>query len=77
MTSPWSSASATLFAAALQLFPLYLRFRPSSASGGAFGFIFLLTTWLYLLAHLLLFGNALNAYRWRTRQDCPPSPPLV
>jgi membrane protein len=68
---------ATLFAIALQLFPLYLRFRPVSASGGTIGFVFLLTTWLYLLAHILLIGNALNAYRWRKRGDCPTPEPLV
>ncbi len=74
---PGALLSATLFALALQLFPLYLRFRPVSTSGGTFGFIFLLTTWLYLLAHILLLGNALNAYRWRVRRDCPAPPALV
>ena len=75
----WQGAllGATLFAIALQLFPLYLRFRPVSASGGTIGFVFLLTTWLYLLAHILLLGNALNAYRWRKRRNCPTSEPLV
>lgn len=75
----WRGAllGATLFASALQLFPLYLRFRPVSASGGTIGFVFLLTTWLYLLAHILLLGNALNAYRWRTQPNCPVPAPLV
>lgn len=74
---PGALLSATLFALALQIFPLYLSLRPTSASGGTFGFIFLLTTWLYLLAHILLLGNALNAYRWRSRRDCPPASALV
>lgn len=75
----WQGAllGATLFAIVLQLFPLYLRFRPLSASGGTIGFVFLLTTWLYLLAHILLLGNALNAYRWRKRRNCPTPAPLV
>ena len=74
---PGALLGATLFAIALQLFPLYLRFRPVSASGGTIGFVFLLTTWLYLLAHILLLGNALNAYRWRKRRHCPTPEPLV
>ncbi len=74
---PGAFLSATLFTLALQLFPLYLRFRPASISGGTLGFIFLLTTWLYLLAHILLLGNALNAYRWRSRCDCPEPFALV
>ena len=74
---PGALLGATLFAIALQLFPLYLRFRPVSASGGTIGFVFLLTTWLYLLAHILLLGNALNAYRWRKRRNCPTPEPLV
>ncbi len=75
----WAGAflSATLFTLALQLFPLYLRFRPLSISGGTFGFIFLLTTWLYLLAHILLLGNALNAYRYLAQPDCPTPNTLV
>lgn len=64
-TWPGALLAATLFIGALQLFPLYLRFRPASLSGTAFSFIFLVTTWLYLLAHILLLGNALNAYRRR------------
>ena len=60
--------AATLFVGALQFFPLYLRFRPASVGGAAISFIFLLTTWLYLLAHILLLGNAFNAFRWRRRQ---------
>jgi YihY family inner membrane protein len=70
----WRGAllAATLFVGALQLFPLYLRFRPASISGATVSFIFLLTTWLYLLAHILLLGNALNAFRWR-RRLLPPS----
>jgi len=63
--------AATLFVGALQLFPLYLRFRPSSIGGATVSFIFLLTTWLYLLAHILLVGNALNAFRWRGRRLLP------
>ena len=74
---PGALLGATLFAIALQLFPLYLRFRPISTSGGTIGFVFLLTTWFYLLAHILLLGNALNAYRWRKRRNCPAPAPLV
>jgi membrane protein len=60
---PGALLAATLFAGALQLYPLYLRFRPATAGGAAFSFVFLVTTWLYLLAHIVLLGNALNAYR--------------
>ena len=67
-----AALAATLFVGALQLFPLYLRFRPSSIGGATISFIFLLTTWLYLLAHILLLGNAFNAFRWRRRQLLPP-----
>ena len=69
----WRGAlfAATLFVGALQLFPLYLRFRPASVGGATISFIFLLTTWLYLLAHILLLGNAFNAFRWRRRQLLP------
>lgn len=70
----WRGAllSATLFVGALQLFPLYLRFRPASIGGATVSFVFLLTTWLYLLAHILLLGNALNAFLRRGRQLLPP-----
>ena len=71
-TWPGALFAATLFVGALQLFPLYLRFRPASVGGATLSFIFLLTTWLYLLAHILLLGNALNAFRWRGRQPLPP-----
>lgn len=64
---PGAFLSTSLFILALQLFPLYLRYRPISFSGGTFGFIFLLTTWFYLVAHIILLGNALNAYRWLMR----------
>jgi YihY family inner membrane protein len=71
-TWPGALLAATLFVGALQLFPLYLRFRPASVGGATVSFIFLLTTWLYLLAHILLLGNALNAFRRRRRQLLPP-----
>ncbi len=67
-----AALAATLFVGALQLFPLYLRFRPTSTGGATVSFIFLLTTWLYLLAHILLLGNALNAFRRRQRRLLPP-----
>jgi len=71
-TWPGAALAATLFIGALQLFPLYLRFRPTSISGATVSFVFLLTTWLYLLAHILLLGNALNAFLRRKRQLLPP-----
>lgn len=70
-TWPGALLAAALFVGALQLFPLYLRFRPASISGATFSFIFLLTTWLYLLAHILLLGNALNAFRRRNAHTLP------
>jgi membrane protein len=60
---PGAAFAAVAFVAATQLFPLYARLAPTNRYGAALGLIFLLTTWCYLLAHILLLGNALNAFR--------------
>ncbi len=60
--------AATLLVAATQIFPLYIRFAPGNRYGQFFSLIFLLTTWLYLLAHIILLGAAINAFRWRDRR---------
>ncbi|MGN6674057.1 MAG: YihY/virulence factor BrkB family protein [Thermomicrobiales bacterium] len=66
----WRGAllAALLLVAATQLFPLYVRFAPGNAYGAFFSLLFLLVTWFFLLAHIILLGAALNAFRlgrWR------------
>lgn len=60
----WRGATlaAVLLVAATQLFPLYVRFAPANPFGELLSIIFLLTTWLYALAHIILLGAALNAF---------------
>ncbi len=69
-----TALAATLLVAATQLFPLYVRFAPGSRYGTFIGLVFLLTTWLYLLAHIILLGAAINAFRWRERLAREPEP---
>ena len=61
----WSGAllAAVLLVAVSQLFHLYAGFAPTSRYGSVFGLLLLLTTWLYLFAHIMLLGAALNAFR--------------
>ncbi len=61
----WRGAAlaAVLLVAATQIFPFYVRFAPTNGYGAFFSFIFLLTTWLYLVAHITLIGAAINAFR--------------
>ena len=64
---PGATFASVAFVAATQLFPLYASLAPTNRYGAALGLVFLLTTWCYLLAHILLLGNAINAFR-RTGQ---------
>ena len=60
---PGALAATVLFQASTQLFPLYLRHVGQfDRYGAAFGLALLLLTWFYFLAHILLFGAALNAF---------------
>lgn len=61
----WRGAAlaTVLLVATTQIFPFYLRFAPANQYSAAFAFIFLLATWLYLVAHSILIGAALNAFR--------------
>lgn len=61
----WRGAAlaTVLLVAATQIFPVYIRLAPANQYGKLFSFIFLLTTWLYLLAHIILIGAAVNAFR--------------
>jgi membrane protein len=61
----WRGAllAAALLVAATQLFPLYVRFAPGNTYGAFFSLLFLLVTWFFLLAHIILLGAALNAFR--------------
>lgn len=61
----WRGAllAAVLLVTATQLFPLYVRFAPGNTYGAFFSLLFLLVTWFYLLAHIILLGVALNAFR--------------
>jgi membrane protein len=60
---PGAFFAACLFVAATQLFPLYARYAPTNRYAGFLSLVFLLTTWFYVLAHILLLGAALNAFR--------------
>ena len=60
---PGALFAAALFVAATQLFPLYARYAPTNRYGAFLSLVFLLTTWFYLLAHILLLGAAINAFR--------------
>jgi YihY family inner membrane protein len=60
---PGALFAACLFIAATQLFPLYARYAPTNRYGAFLSLVFLLTTWFYLLAHILLLGAAINAFR--------------
>lgn len=60
---PGALLAAVLLVAVSQLFHLYASFAPTSRYGNVFGLLLLLTTWLYLFAHIVLLGAALNAFR--------------
>lgn len=73
----WRGAglAAVLLVVATQLFPLYVRFAPQNPFGELLSVVFLLTTWLYALAHIILLGAALNAFHGTGRPVAPPNPP--
>lgn len=66
---PGAAFSAVCFIAATQIFPLYIRYAPTNRYGAVFSLVFLLTTWFYLLAHILLLGAAINAFRRREARE--------
>jgi membrane protein len=69
---PGSLVGATLFVAMTQAFPLYIRvYGQANRFGAVFGLIWLLVTWFYVLAHVLLFGTYVNAtYQRHRRARC-------
>ncbi len=59
---PGTLTAALLFVLLAQVFPIYLRMVGNyNQYGQAFGFVTLLVTWFYLLAHVVLFGTYVNA----------------
>jgi membrane protein len=59
---PGALAAAVLFRLSTELFPLYLEhFGQFNRYGTAFALAFLLLTWFFFLAHILLIGATLNA----------------
>jgi membrane protein len=65
---PGTLVGAVLFVLITQAFPLYLRLVGSGNRYGAvFGLIWLLVTWFYVLAHILLFSTYVNATYMRHR----------
>ena len=59
---PGTLTAAVLLVALFQVFPVYLRLIGGvNRYGQFFGFIPLIVAWLYLLAHVLLFGTYVNA----------------
>lgn len=60
---PGALLAAVLLVVVSQLFHLYASFAPTSRYGNVFGLLLLLTTWIYLFAHIMLLGAALNAFR--------------
>lgn len=59
---PGALLSAFLLLLMLQVFPLYVRYIANfSRFGAIFGFSFLMLTWLYFLAQVLLLGAAYNS----------------
>jgi membrane protein len=66
---PGTIAGAFLFVLITQAFPVYLRLLGGGNRYGAvFGLIWLLVTWFYLLAHVLLFSTYINATYMRHRR---------
>lgn len=66
---PGTIAGAFLFVLITQAFPLYLRLTGGGNRYGAvFGLIWLLVTWFYLLAHVLLFSTYINATYMRHKR---------
>jgi membrane protein len=65
---PGILVGAVLFVVLTQAFPLYLRwFGQANRFGAVFGLIWLLVTWFYALAHVLLFSTYVNATHLRRR----------
>lgn len=59
---PGALFGTVIFFLMLQVFPLYVRYVAGFNQYGAlFGFFFVLLTWFYLLAVVLLLGAAINA----------------
>ncbi len=59
---PGIVTAGLLFVLLAQVFPIYLRMVGNyNQYGQAFGFVTLLVTWFYLLAHVVLFGTYVNA----------------
>jgi membrane protein len=66
---PGTLVAATLFGGLAQVFPLYIRFNPTSDRLAlAFGIGTLVVLWFYILAHALLFGAYCNATYQRRRR---------
>ncbi len=66
---PGTLTAALLFVLLAQVFPIYLRMVGNyNQYGQAFGFVTLLVTWFYLLAHVVLFGTYVNATYQQNRQ---------
>jgi membrane protein len=59
---PGSLLATLIYVLMLQVFPLFVRYLAGfNLYGAVFGFLFMLLTWLYLLALVLLLGACLNA----------------
>lgn len=71
---PGATFATVAFVAATQFFPLYVGLTPANRYGAVFGLVFLLTTWFYLLAHIILLGAAINAYRRERRAGAIGAP---
>ncbi|HEX5504718.1 MAG TPA: YihY/virulence factor BrkB family protein [Thermomicrobiales bacterium] len=71
---PGAAFATVFFVAATQLFPLYVGLTPANRYGATFGLVFLLTTWFYLLAHIILLGAAINAFRRERRATAVGAP---
>jgi membrane protein len=65
-----TAVAALLFVGMAQVFPIYVRLIGGvNRYGAAFGLVSLLVAWLYVLAHVLLFGTYINAsYQHRRRR---------
>ncbi len=72
---PGTIVGAVLFVVMTQAFPLYLRLAGGGNRYGAvFGLIWLLVTWFYVLAHVLLFSTYVNVTCMRHRVQKRRSP---
>lgn len=60
---PGAAIAAILFFIIVQAWPLYLAyFGNFSRFGAVFGLFFLIMTWFYFLAHIVMIGAELNAF---------------